>query len=84
MTKKMYSFRFDENLIESAKKAAKKMGVSLSFFISHLIKEKTENAGSGRGRISLFNSGNDTARVLNKIASGIEGLRADINKSFKK
>jgi antitoxin component of RelBE/YafQ-DinJ toxin-antitoxin module len=84
MTKKMYSFRFDENLIDSAKKIAKKMGVSLSFFISYLIKEKIENTGPGKGRINLFNSGDDTARILNKIASEIKGLRVDINKSLKK
>lgn len=82
MTKKMYSFRFNEDLMKDAKKAARNMGVSLSFFVSYLIKEKINNLNSGSEGVGLFN-GDDTIKILNKIALEIEGLRVDLNKMIK-
>lgn len=84
MTKKMYSFRFSENLIKDAKKIAKEMDVSLSFFISYLIKEKIDSLNSKKGNGSLFEPGDNANKILSKIASEIEGLRAGLNKSSKK
>jgi methyl-accepting chemotaxis protein len=78
----MYSFRFNEDLMKDAKKAARNMGVSLSFFVSYLIKEKINNLNSGSEGVGLFN-GDDTIKILNKIALEIEGLRVDLNKMIK-
>lgn len=36
----MYSFRLNKDLVDSTKKIAKEMGISLSLFISCLLKEK--------------------------------------------
>jgi hypothetical protein len=83
MTKKMYSFRFNEDLMKDAKKAARNMGVSLSFFVSYLIKEKINNLNSGSEGVGLFNGDDDTIKILNKIALEIEGLRVDLNKVIK-
>lgn len=83
MTKKMYSFRFNEDLMKDAKKTARSMGVSLSFFVSYSIKEKIDNLNSGREGVGLLNRDDNTIKILSKIALEIEGLRADINKVIK-
>ncbi len=84
MTKKMYSFRFNKNLIDDAKKIAKKMDVSLSFFISYLIKEKIDSLNSKSGGRILFNADNNSGQILNEIAAEIKGLREDLGKSTRK
>jgi len=83
MTKKMYSFRFNEDLMKDAKKTARSMGVSLSFFVSYSIKEKIDNLNSGREGVGLLNRDDNTIKILSKIALEIEGLREDINKVIK-
>lgn len=83
MTKKMYSFRFNEDLMKDAKKTARSMGVSLSFFVSYSIKEKIDNLNSGREGMGLLNRDDNTIKILSKIALEIEGLREDINKVIK-
>jgi len=83
MTKKMYSFRFNEDLMKDAKKTARSMGVSLSFFVSYSIKEKIDNLNSGREGVGLLNRDDNTIKILSKIALEIERLRADINKVIK-
>jgi hypothetical protein len=83
MTKKMYSFRFNEDLMKDAKKAASSMGVSLSFFVSYSIKEKIDNLNSGREGVGLLNRDDNTIKILSKIALEIEGLREDLNKVIK-
>lgn len=84
MAKKMYSFRLNKNLIDKAKKIAKGMDVSLSFFISYLIKEKISSLNSKNGGRSLFNDGNSSGQILNEIAAEIKGLREDLSKSTRK
>jgi len=42
----MYSFRLNKDLVDNAKKIAKNMDISLSLFISCLIKEKISNLNS--------------------------------------
>jgi len=87
MAKKMYSFRFNEDLIKSAKKAARNMGVSLSFFVSYSIKEKIDKLNSESEGLGLLNEDDNTVKILNilsKIALEIEGLRVDINNVIKK
>ena len=83
MTKKMYSFRFNEDLMKDAKKTARSMGVSLSFFVSYSIKEKIDNLNSGREGMGLLNRDDNTIKILSKIALEIEGLREDLNKVIK-
>lgn len=83
MTKKMYSFRFNEDLMKDAKKASRSMGVSLSFFVSYSIKEKIDNLNSGREGVNLLNRDDNTIKILSKIALEIEGLREDLNKVIK-
>ncbi len=83
MTKKMYSFRFNEDLMKDAKKTARSMGVSLSFFVSYSIKEKIDNINSGREGVGLLNRDDNTIKILSKIALEIEGLREDLNKVIK-
>jgi hypothetical protein len=83
MTKKMYSFRFNEDLMKDAKKTARSMGVSLSFFVSYSIKEKIDNLNSGREGVGLLNRDDNTIKILSKIALEIEGLREDLNKVIK-
>lgn len=83
MTKKMYSFRFNEDLMKDAKKTARSMGVSLSFFVSYSIKEKIDNLNSGREGVNLLNRDDNTIKILSKIALEIEGLREDLNKVIK-
>ncbi len=80
----MYSFRFKKDLMDDAKKIAKKMDISLSFFISYLIKEKISSLNSKNGGRSLFNAGNNSGQILNEIAAEIKGLREDLSKLTKK
>ncbi len=83
MTKKMYSFRLNKNLIENARKIAEKMDISLSLFISFLLKEKVDGLNSVNiGGISIGN-GDDTTKILREIAMEIKELRIDLNKCYK-
>ncbi len=84
MNKKMYSFRLNKNLIDNAKKIAKKMDISLSLFISCLIKEKINSLNSKTGDSDLIKFGETVPQILREIVMEIKGLRSDLNKSFKK
>jgi len=79
----MYSFRLNKNLIENARKIAEKMDISLSLFISFLLKEKVDGLNSVNiGGISIGN-GDDTTKILREIAMEIKELRIDLNKCYK-
>jgi len=83
MTKKMYSFRLNKNLIDNARKIAEKMDISLSLFISFLLREKVDGMNSiNMGGVSNSNE-EDTVNILREIAMEIKGLRMDLNKCYK-
>ncbi|MEA2016637.1 MAG: hypothetical protein U9O59_08080 [Actinomycetota bacterium] len=83
MAKKMYSFRLNKNLIDNARKIAEKMDISLSMFISFLLREKVGGMNSiNVGGISI-NGGEDNTRILREIAREIRELRIDLNKCYK-
>jgi hypothetical protein len=84
MTKKMYSFRLNKELIDSARKIARDMDISLSLFISCLIREKINNLGTGSAGENLFNSNGTVINILKEIVEEIKALRMDLNKSYKK
>jgi len=74
----MYSFRLNKGLMDNAKIIAEKMGISLSFFISCLIKEKISNLNSENKDIDFFTSSSGNAEILCEIASEIKNLRFDL------
>jgi antitoxin component of RelBE/YafQ-DinJ toxin-antitoxin module len=78
MTDRMYSFRLNEELLDSAKEAASKMDMSLSFFIRRLLREKL---GEVDKRTFLFQD--EKVRVLQEISSEIKKLRSDLKGLFK-
>ncbi len=78
MNKKMYSFRLNKDLVDNAKKIAEKMDISLSFFISCLIKEKISNLNSENKDKDFFTSSSGNAEILYEIASEIKNLRFDL------
>ena len=83
MTKKMYSFRLNKKLIDNAKKIAEKMDISLSMFISFLLKEKVNGMSYiSSGGISI-KGGEDNTRILHEIAGEIKALRMDLNRYYK-
>jgi len=84
MIKKMYSFRFNKNLIDNAKRIAKEMDISLSFFISWLIREKISGIKSKNKDKILFSSNENIIQVLQEVVTEIRGLRSDLNKAIKK
>jgi hypothetical protein len=79
----MYSFRLNKNLVDNAKKIAKNMDISLSLFISCLIKERISNLNSGNNDKSFFVSSELTPQILREIVSEIKELRSDLKKSLK-
>ncbi|MCJ7727797.1 MAG: hypothetical protein MUO96_04035 [Actinobacteria bacterium] len=83
MTKKMYSFRLNKDLVDKAKKIAENIDISLSLFISCLIKEKISNLKSGNNDKSFFISNELTPQILREIVSEIKELRSDLKKSLK-
>jgi len=83
MTKKMYSFRLNKELMDNAKKVAEDMDISLSLFVSCLIKEKISNLKSGNNDKSFFISNEPTPQILREIVSEIKELRSDLKKSLK-
>jgi len=74
----MYSFRLDEELMGRAKEAAGKMGMSLSFFIRCLIKEKL-----GKGSKVFLNFRDERVKVLREISTEIKQLRSDLKTLLK-
>lgn len=83
MTKKMYSFRLNKNLIDDAKRIAKEMDISLSLFISLLVKEKINNLNSQRREESLFKTGGVVTRLLQEIVTELKELRSDLDGFLK-
>jgi len=83
MTKKMYSFRLNKNLIDNARKIAEKMDISLSLFISFLLREKVDGDSSiGTGGM-IFESRDDNTEILREIAREIRELRIDLSRFYK-
>ena len=78
MTTKMYSFRLDKELMDSAKKIAGKMDMSLSFFIRYILREKFEN-----GSTAFFNCRDERVKVLREISQEIKKLRSDLKSLLK-
>ena len=64
--------------MDSAKKIAGKMDMSLSFFIRCLIKEKLEK--EDKAFFTCFNNGFE---ILREIATEIKNLRFDLKCLFK-
>jgi len=79
----MYSFRLNKELMDNAKKVAEDMDISLSLFVSCLIKEKISNLKSGNNDKSFFISNEPTPQILREIVSEIKELRSDLKKSLK-
>ena len=83
----MYSFRLNKDLVDSTKEIAREMGISLSLFISCLLKEKVSHLNSGRKGSKMDNNfiiPNEPApQILREIATEIKKLRSDL-KSFLK
>lgn len=72
--------------MDNAKKIAKHMDISLSFFISCLIKEKISNLNSENKDKDFFISSSghaDNAEILYEIASEIKELRFDLKNLLK-
>jgi len=83
MTKKMYSFRLNKDLMDNAKKIAKNADISLSFFISCLIKEKISNLNSENKDKDFFTLSSGNAEILHEIVSEIKNLRFDLKNLLK-
>lgn len=83
----MYSFRLNKDLVDSTKEIAREMGISLSLFISCLLKEKVSHLNSGRKGSKMDNnfiiSNEPAPQILREIATEIKKLRSDL-KSFLK
>ena len=74
----MYSFRLNKSLMDEAKSIAAKMDISLSFFITCLIKEKIKK------RNNFFTVTDDgKIKLLYEIASEIKNLRSDLKNLLK-
>jgi len=78
MIKRMYSFRLNKSLMDKAKGIAKGMDVSLSFFITCLVKEKIKK----RNRIFLATE-EDRIKFLHEIVTEIKNLRTDLKSLLK-
>ena len=68
----------------NAIKVAKEMDISLSFFISWLIREKISSVKSKNRDKVLFSSNENIIQVLQEVVTEIRGLRSDLNKAIKK
>ncbi|MFA5015126.1 MAG: hypothetical protein WC549_06255 [Actinomycetota bacterium] len=87
MNKKMYSFRLNKDLVDSTKEIAREMGISLSLFISCLLKEKVSHLNSLKENNKIDNNfiipDESAPQILREIVSEIKKLRSDL-KSFLK
>ncbi|HEY4662535.1 MAG TPA: hypothetical protein VIH07_02535 [Candidatus Humimicrobiaceae bacterium] len=87
MNKKMYSFRLNKDLVDSSKEIAREMGISLSLFISCLLKEKVSHLNSAKedsGMDNNFIIPNELApQILREIVSEIKKLRSDLKNFLK-
>ena len=87
MDKKMYSFRLNKDLVDNSKEIAKEMGISLSLFISCLLKEKVSHLNSKKKGIGIDNnfimSGEPTHQILRQIVTEIKKLRSDLKNYLK-
>jgi len=73
MNTRMYSFRLNKELMDRAKEASGKKGISLSFFIRCLIREKL-----GKESKVFFPLYDDEVKVLREISTEIKKLRSDL------
>ncbi len=73
MANKMYSFRLDKELMDSAKEAAGKMDMSLSLFIRRMVREKL-----GKVNKTSFLFRDEKEKALQEISSEIKKLRSDL------
>ena len=75
----MYSFRLNKDLMNNAKRVAKGMDISLSFFISYLIKEKINSLDSKQNsNIHILDI--NKVEILSEIASEIKKLRLELKR----
>ena len=83
----MYSFRLNKDLVDSTKEIAKEMGISLSLFISCLLKEKVNHLNSSKedSRIddNFIIPGESTHQILREIVTEIKKLRGDLKDYLK-
>lgn len=80
----MYSFRLNKDLVDNAKKIAGEIGISLSLFISCLLKEKVNYLNSGNKNNNFFIPNELAPQMLYEIVSEIKKLRSDLKKSLKR
>jgi antitoxin component of RelBE/YafQ-DinJ toxin-antitoxin module len=87
MNKKMYSFRLNKDLVDSSKEIAREMGISLSLFISCLLKEKVSHLNSAKEDSRMDNNfiiPNELApQILREIVLEIKKLRSDLKNFLK-
>jgi len=75
----MYSFRLNKDLMNNAKRVAKGMDISLSFFISYLIREKINSLDSKQNsNIHILDI--NKVEILSEIASEIKKLRLELKR----
>lgn len=83
----MYSFRLNKDLVDSSKEVAKEMGISLSLFISCLLKEKLSHLNSIKSNSQMGNNfiipDEPALQILREVVLEIKKLRSDL-KSFLK
>ena len=83
----MYSFRLNKDLVDSTKKITKEMGISLSLFISCLLKEKVSHLNSGKKSNRIDNNfiipGESAHQILREIVMEIKKLRSDLKNFLK-
>jgi len=79
MEKKMYSFRLNKDLMNNAKRVAKGMDISLSFFISYLIREKI-NSLDFKQNSNIHILDINKVEILSEIASEIKKLRLELKR----
>jgi len=83
----MYSFRLNKDLVDSTKEIAREMGISLSLFISCLLKERVSHLNSAKEDSRMDNNfiipGELTPQILREIVSEIKKLRSDLKNFLK-
>ena len=75
----MYSFRLNKDLMNNAKRVAKGMDISLSFFISYLIREKI-NSLDFKQNSNIHILDINKVEILSEIASEIKKLRLELKR----